>query len=147
MPNAIIHFEIPADDVARAKAFYEKTFGWTIKPFPMPAGDEYFGVTTRQKGEPGIDGGLMKRKMQGQPFSNYVTVKSIDVMNRTIQANGGTVVLPKQEIGKGMGWISAFKDPENNIMGLHEMAPAPPKAAAARKAPKKVARKKTRRAR
>lgn len=28
--------------------------------------------------------------------------------------------MPKQEIGKGMGWIAAFKDSEGNIMGLHE---------------------------
>ena len=142
MPNSVVHFEIPADDVARARTFYEKTFGWTIKPFPMPPGKEYFGVTTRKKGEPGIDGGLMKRNMPGQPFTNYITVASIDAMNQTVQANGGTIVLPKQEIGKGMGWISAFKDPENNIIGLHQVAPAPPKKAPARKASNAASRKK-----
>jgi predicted enzyme related to lactoylglutathione lyase len=66
MPNSVVHFEIPADDITRAKAFYEKTFGWKIKPFPMPPGHEYYGVTTRKKGEPGIDGGMMKRNMPGQ---------------------------------------------------------------------------------
>jgi predicted enzyme related to lactoylglutathione lyase len=142
-----MHFEIPADDVARAKAFYEKTFGWTIKLFPMPAGDEYFGVTTKKKGAPGINGGLMKRKMPGQPFTNYITVKSLDAMNQMVQANGGIVVLPKQGIGKGMGWISAFKDTENNIIGLHQMAAAQPKKVSAKKSskkksPKKPARKK-----
>lgn len=145
MPNSVVHFEIPADDVARAKAFYEKTFGWKIKLFPMPAGEEYFGVTTRKKDEPGIDGGMMKRKMPGQPFTNYISVKSIDAMNRSVQANGGVVVLPKQEIGKGMGWISAFKDPENNIIGLHEMPAVPPKRPSAKrasKAPKKATTKK-----
>lgn len=85
MPNSIVHFEIPADDVARAKAFYERTFGWTIKPFPMPPGQEYFGVTTKKKGEVGIDGGLMKRKMPGQPFTNYITVKSIDDVVQAIR--------------------------------------------------------------
>ena len=130
MPNTIMHFEIPADDVGRAKAFYEKVFGWTIKPFPMPPGQEYFGVTTRKKGEPGIDGGMMKRNMPGQPFTNYVTVKSIDAMNRTVQANGGVIVLPKQEIGQGMGWISAFTDTENNLIGLHEAPAAPPQTPA-----------------
>jgi predicted enzyme related to lactoylglutathione lyase len=95
MPNSIMHFEIPADDVPRAKAFYEKTFGWTIKPFPMPAGEEYFGITTKRKDEPGINGGLMKRNMPGQPFTNYVMVKSIDAMNRVVQSNGGIVVLSK----------------------------------------------------
>src|SRR4051812_26716076 len=123
MPNLIMHFEIPADDVARAKAFYEKTFGWTIKAFPMPPGQEYFGVTTRKKGEPGIDGGLMKRNMPGQPFTNYVTVKSIDTIVPLIQSNGGVVVLPKQPIGPNMGWIAAFRDPENNILGLHQSPP------------------------
>lgn len=142
MPNSVMHFEIPADDVARAKAFYEKTFGWTIKLFPMPAGPEYYGITTKKKGEPGIDGGLMKRNMPGQPFTNYITVKSIDAMNPLVQANGGVVVLPKQEIGKGMGWISAFKDPENNIIGLHEAPAAPPKKAVAKRAPKSATKKK-----
>ena len=33
MANPIMHFEIPADDIARAKAFYEKTFGWKIRRF------------------------------------------------------------------------------------------------------------------
>jgi predicted enzyme related to lactoylglutathione lyase len=84
----------------------------------------------------------MKRKMPGQPFTNYVTVKSIDAMNRVVQANGGIVVLPKQEIGKGMGWISAFKDTENNIIGLHEVPAGPPRKASTKKAPKKAATKK-----
>jgi predicted enzyme related to lactoylglutathione lyase len=99
MPNPVVHFEIPADDVARARSFYEKTFGWTIKQFPMPpGGPEYYGVTTRKKGEDGIDGGLMKRNMPGQPFANYVSVKSIEDFNDKIQANGGVIVMPKQEI-------------------------------------------------
>jgi predicted enzyme related to lactoylglutathione lyase len=123
MPNQVVHFEIPADDVARAKSFYEKTFGWKIKQFPMPPGDEYWGITAKKGAEPGINGGLMKRKMPGQPFTNYIGVKSIDAMHETVQANGGVVVLPKQEIGPNMGWISAFTDPEGNLIGLHQ-APA-----------------------
>ena len=143
MPNAPSHFEIPADDVARAKAFYEKTFGWKIKAFPMPAGaPEYFGVTTRKKGEPGIDGGLMKRNTPGQPFTNYISVKSIDTMSQAVQANGGSIVTPKQEIGAGMGWISVFKDPENNFIGLHQAPAAAPKRAAVKKPSKKAAKRK-----
>jgi predicted enzyme related to lactoylglutathione lyase len=142
MSNTIMHFEIPADDVGRAKSFYEKTFGWKIKAFPMPAGQEYFGVTTMKKGEPGINGGLMKRNMPGQPFTNYITVKSIDAMNGVVETNGGVIVLPKQEIGMGMGWISAFKDPENNIIGLHQAGPATPKPAAAKTAAKSATRRK-----
>ena len=138
MANSPTHFEIPADDIARAKRFYEKTFGWKITQYPMPPGHEYWGVETMTKGEPGINGGLMKRVNPGQPFTNYISVQSIDAMNATIEANGGKVVLPKQEIGDGMGWISAFTDTENNLIGLHQMPPAPPKAAAARRTAKKA---------
>ncbi len=127
MPNPIVHFEIPADDVGRAQTFYQKTFGWKIKKFPMPEGTpEYWGVTTKDK-TGGIDGGLMKRMMPGQPFMNYVTVNSIDAFLQKVEANGGTVALPKQEIGANMGWIAAFKDTEGNLMGLHQMAPKPAK--------------------
>jgi predicted enzyme related to lactoylglutathione lyase len=31
----IVWFEIPADDIERAKAFYGKLFGWKIQPFPV----------------------------------------------------------------------------------------------------------------
>ena len=140
MANAVVHFEIPADDVARATKFYEKTFGWTIKAYPMPPGEEYFSVITRKKNTPGIDGGLMKRKMPGQPFTNYINVPSIDDMLQTVQANGGSVMMPKQEIGANMGWIALFNDPENNMIGLHQAPPTPPK----RRAAKSVAKKKTR---
>lgn len=30
MPYAIVHFEIPADDVTRAQKFYKQAFGWKI---------------------------------------------------------------------------------------------------------------------
>ena len=31
--DSVVHFEIPAKDVKRASAFYEKAFGWQIKQF------------------------------------------------------------------------------------------------------------------
>jgi len=61
-------------------------------------------------------------------------------MNQVVQANGGTVILPKQEIAKDMGWISAFKDPENNVIGLHEMAPVARPTPTAKKSSAKRAR-------
>ena len=53
------------------------------------------------------------------------------------------VILPRQEIGKGMGWISAFKDPENNVIGLYEMAPAARQTTGARRPAAKKTRKRT----
>ena len=129
MPNPIVHFEIPADNIQRAKGFYEKTFSWKIDKFPLPGDEEYWGVRTTEidnvtkmpKISGAINGGLMKRKNQGQPFMNYISVDSIDKMCKVIEANGGRVCLPKTEIAPGMGWIAAFQDTEGNIMGLHEV--------------------------
>ena len=53
--NRPVHFEIPADDVERAVAFYQKTFGWTIKKWDGPI--PYWMVTTGPEDEGGINGG------------------------------------------------------------------------------------------
>ena len=128
MKNPIVHFEIPADNVERAKEFYEKTFGWQIEKFEYP-GEPYWAVRTvdvdkkmMPKTPGAINGGLMKRKDPRQPFMNYISVESIDKMSKKIKANMGKIIMPKQEIGKGMGWIAAFKDTEGNIVGLHQEA-------------------------
>ena len=134
MPNAIVHFEIPADDVERARTFYKKAFGWKISdPWKM----NYFFVETRKKGEDGINGGLMQRKNPGQPFMNYISVKSIEASLDKVVRAGGTICLPKMEIGTNMGWIACFQDTEGNMMGFHQ-APKP----AAKKRAKKSAKKK-----
>jgi uncharacterized protein len=131
MPNSIVHFEIPADDLKRAKKFYEKAFGWKITdPWNM----QYFMVETKDKGKDGINGGLMQRKMPGQPFMNYIAVESIDASLKKVEKAGGKVAMPKMEIGEGMGWIAAFQDTEGNLMGFHQMPPKP--------AGKKTAKKK-----
>jgi uncharacterized protein len=154
MPNPIVHFEIPADDVARAQTFYQNVFGWKIKQMPIPpGGPEYYGVTTRKEGEAGINGGLMKRNMPGQPFANYVAVKSIDDFLSKVTANGGSVILPRQEIAPGMGSIAVFKDTEENMMGLYQpseqemkkMKKAPTKKKAPKSKAAKKAKKRTRR--
>lgn len=131
MPNPIVHFEIPVDDEQRAIDFYKKTFGWDFHKFDMPNNQTYWGVSTTEVDEkmrpikPGeINGGLMKRVHPGQMFMNYIKVDSIDEMLKTIIENGGIVVMPKMEIAPNMGWIAAFKDTENNFMGLHELASA-----------------------
>ncbi len=74
MPNPIVHFEIPADDVQRAIKFYEQALGWKISdPWNM----NYWLVETKD-GVTGINGGLMPRRNPGQPFMNYIQVDSID---------------------------------------------------------------------
>ena len=41
---SIAWFEIPADNLERAKAFYSNLFGWKINPFP--GGGDYWHIDT-----------------------------------------------------------------------------------------------------
>ena len=38
---SIIHFDISAEDVLRAKSFYENLFGWKIEKFPNGLAEYY----------------------------------------------------------------------------------------------------------
>jgi hypothetical protein len=131
--NPIVHFEIPVDDVERAKTFYEKLFGWKITKFDMSddsymEGEPYYMIHTTETDDKGmvkkpgsINGGMMKRANPGQVFTNYIAVDSIDKKLKDITSHGGKVCMDKTEIGKDMGWIALFQDPEGNFMGLHEV--------------------------
>jgi predicted enzyme related to lactoylglutathione lyase len=65
----IVWFKIPADDMARAKTFYSKLFGWKINP--MPYMEEYFHMDT---GGPDAspDGGILKRMHPAHTITSYV---------------------------------------------------------------------------
>lgn len=122
--NKVVHFEIPADDVARAKAFYGSIFGWELAD--MPGDTEYTLLRTvpvddqqlpTERGA--INGGLMKRSADTPSPVITIDVSSIDDALKRVEAGGGTVVQPRQEI-PGMGAYGYFTDSEGNTMGLWE---------------------------
>lgn len=121
--DKVVHFEIPADDLARAQKVYTKVFGWNAQKVPMP-GVEYYMVNTvpvDQKGmpkEPGaINGGMMKRNIPGESPIIVINVSSLDEYLKKVTAAGGKVVLPKQTVGD-MGLYARVSDTEGNIIGL-----------------------------
>ena len=116
MPRPI-HFEIPADDPARATAFYENVFGWKFQKWEgdMP----YWLITTGENGEPGIDGGLLPRAQPGASTVNTIGVPSLDKILVTITAKGGKTVVPRMAI-PGIGWLAYCHDTEGNIFGVME---------------------------
>ena len=44
--SRVVHFEIQADDVERAKAFYAAVFDWSYQDYGQTAGGPYWGVIT-----------------------------------------------------------------------------------------------------
>ena len=117
MPR-IIHFDIPADDPARAQKFYQDIFGWKFDKWNGPM--EYWMVKTGDDKQPGINGGLAKR-MPGQTgMTNTIDVPSVDEFSTKIQSKGGKVIVPKMAI-PGVGYFAQCLDTEGNIFGIIQM--------------------------
>lgn len=107
------HIEFPADDVERAKSFYASVFGWSFEP--MDGFDDYF-VFTAGPGE--LGGGIGKRGENAPAaIRNYIGVADLDEAVTRVTANGGSVVVPKTDIG--FGWYAAVTDSEGNEIGLY----------------------------
>ena len=117
MPT-IVHFDISADDMDRAKRFYEELFGWKFQPLPGPA-DYYLIETTNLNNQPGVGGGMAKRDKPEDKIINYIAVKSLDEYVAKVVELGGKLVGPKSTV-PGWGYSAACLDTEGNIFGLWE---------------------------
>jgi uncharacterized protein len=118
MPRPI-HFEIHADDMDRAQAFYETLFGWTFNSW----GDGAYRLVMTGEG-PGIDGGMLRRNgpapVGGEPVNSWVCTVDVDDLDAFVAragASGGSVALPRMAV-PGVGWLAYVKDSEGNILGL-----------------------------
>ncbi|HEY2931224.1 MAG TPA: VOC family protein [Acidobacteriota bacterium] len=124
--DKVVHFEIPVDDLARAKKFYGSIFGWNLQDMPMPGGTNYTMATTvpvneqHVPKEPGaINGGIVQRSGDVRSSVIVINVGSIDQYSKKITAAGGKVVKPKADVG-GMGFYAYVADSEGNVIGLWE---------------------------
>jgi predicted enzyme related to lactoylglutathione lyase len=115
MPR-VVHFEINADDPARAAKFYTGVFGWKINKWDGPM--DYWLVDTGE-GDPGINGGVTKRMNPQATSVNTVGVDDLDAFVKKVEAAGGKIVTPKMPI-PGMGWLAYATDSEGNMFGMME---------------------------
>jgi len=117
--SSIVWFEIPADDVERAKSFYSALFGWKIEK--VPGMTDYWHVDTGGSDD-APDGGVMKRQEpQQQGITNYIGVASVDESAAKVEKLGGKICMPKTAVPQ-MGYFVICRDPENNTFALWEKA-------------------------
>jgi uncharacterized glyoxalase superfamily protein PhnB/predicted enzyme related to lactoylglutathione lyase len=111
----LCYLEIPAVDIGRSVAFYEKVFGWNIRhrDSARPSFDDATGyvsgawVTGRAIS---IDPGLLP----------YIWVDHIADILSQIAAHGGEVVDASHLDSPGGEWIATFRDPAGNLIGLYQ---------------------------
>ena len=125
MSGRVVHFEIPADDVARAEEFYRSAFGWNLNPMPDMGYTMVSTTPTDEQGAPkdpgAINGGMFKREATISTPIITIDVDDIDKALETIASNGGSTVQGKQSV-MDMGFAAYFKDSEGNLMGLWQTA-------------------------
>jgi len=119
MPT-VVHFEIPADDLARAKKFYEHLFGWKVEAFGGEGPGEYYMIRTGEAAtEKELCGGMMARQAPQQPITNYIGIPSVNEYAAKVESLGGQVVVPKTLVPE-YGYFAICLDTEGNVFGLWE---------------------------
>jgi predicted enzyme related to lactoylglutathione lyase len=118
MPNTLSFFAINADDVPRARRFYETVFGWSFEPWGPPN----FYLIETGKEQSAVRGGLQERRelAPGQKMIGFectISVANIDQAIRAIEANGGRIAAPKFHIPT-VGTVAYFFDTEGNVAGI-----------------------------
>ena len=113
-----LHFEIHVDDMERGRRFYQSVFGWSFQKW----GDvDYSLITTGEEGTPGINGGMLPRQGAGGDevtgWVNTVGVEDLDATLASVEANGGSIAMPKAKM-EGVGWLAYVKDTEGNLCGI-----------------------------
>jgi len=116
-PANLVWFEIPADDIERARKCYGKLFGWKMNLLPHMA--DYWHIDTGGT-DASPDGGLMKRMHTTHTITNYVNVPSVTRFMVQVEKLGGSICKPKTAV-PGMGYLAICQDTENNTFALWEM--------------------------
>jgi uncharacterized protein len=113
--SRVIHFEIPVNDPEQAAGFYKKVFGWKIEKWP--GATDYWLVTTGAEGQPGINGGLMRKQGPVVATTNTIGVESLDAAVTAVENAGGKLIMGKTAIPT-VGYFAYLQDPEENTFGV-----------------------------
>jgi len=127
MANNLCFFAVHADNLPRARKFYETVFGWRFQPWGPPG---FFLIATGDEDDPGVQGALQQRHevVPGERITAYectISVPDVDATAAAVAANGGKVILAKCEIPT-VGWLIKIQDSEGNVVCVKQPASAQP---------------------
>lgn len=106
------HFEIPADDIQRAQAFYRSVLGFEYEPWADDMG------MLRQPDGHGVDGDLHQRGEVPHPTIVFTVDRIEDAVAAAVAA-GGEQVGEIQQLGEDSRWVY-LRDSEGNVIGLFD---------------------------
>jgi len=119
--SPVVLFEMPANDMKRAKEFYEKVLGWHILP---DYENYYFALTATSdehkipKGVGQINGGIQRKDETIGKLRLMINVKDLDNTLKKALEEGGKILIPPKKI-PGY-YYSVIIDTEGNEINLAE---------------------------
>lgn len=115
MANAIVHWEIGAQDKGKLLEFYGQMFDWSIDT-SNPA----YAMVAAADG--GIGGGVMQVQPGVPPYVTvYVSVDDLAASLAKAERLGGKTIVPPTPI-PDVGAFAMFSDPEGHVIGLLKAA-------------------------
>lgn len=119
----VVHFEIEAADLERAKRFYSTAFGWELNQQGGEYGN-YVVLKTGEDGTMGINGGLYQEDQKKlNAFSCTIGVEDIKASIKQVQAAGGKVESEEPIDIPGVGLYAKCEDTEGNKFTLLQPYP------------------------
>lgn len=122
--DKVVHFELPADNIERAKKFYKEAFDWQMQDVPEM---NYVVLRTAEVDEKMvpkevgvINGGMFKRGDMNDLIKSpslSINVFDIDEVIKKIKNAGGLILRDKISVGN-TGLVAYFKDTEGNILSV-----------------------------
>lgn len=112
--NRLAHFAIHANDVERARRFYEGVFDWKCQGYGGAA--DFLQI---QGADGQVMGAIQSRRFNAADkellgFECSIEVDDVEAVTRAVEAGGGTMLMRKTAIPH-VGWIVKFLDTEGNL--------------------------------
>jgi predicted enzyme related to lactoylglutathione lyase len=121
--DRVVHFEIPAENLERAKKFYSENFGWKLNQLGPEVGNYVLVHTgpTDAEGMPQdrafINGGMMPRDPSASSPVLVIAVADADRAVEQVTKSGGRLVgeiLDSPNVGR----YARVEDTEGNVIAV-----------------------------
>jgi predicted enzyme related to lactoylglutathione lyase len=115
MAGELTFIELGTDDVARARAFYERLFGWSFEPSPFGRG---FAIDL-----PNVRGGLHGGDRGASPYV-FFAVDDLEAACDRVRELGGQIeeidVDESEDSTETFGRFKFCRDDQGSPFGLHQ---------------------------
>jgi hypothetical protein len=121
-PGRFVWFEHLSNDIAKARAFYEKLFGWNTEMMAMPGSDPYPVI---HNGDNGIGGYAQASAGTPTRWLSYLSVSDVDSAYKAALAAGAKSLMAPMDYGSA-GRAATIADPTGGVFSLWRGAEGDP---------------------